>query len=259
MAKKLRRRGNLAWMLVMSTAALVMIAGEGVPAFVGASFLGGLLLYAAFANRASNPVRDRRIAEQGLAMRKEQTTSAARMATHQARNHPDYDGYTYLLRDIGVIVDETGAQGVKLRQVRFLSLDNDAIRPYVVLETPRRFTSKQVVVRFEIIDAGGVRQFIYEMEHILVAGENLLLPDYRLLLKGNPRLNSPGKWTFQVWVNDGVVGIHSFNVSPSLEERRQQFGADGEAQRTVRLETEPLPMSLEDLLAQQNKQSSTHN
>jgi hypothetical protein len=105
-------------------------------------------------------------------------------------------------------------------------------------------------------DATGYVQFVCEMEHYMRPGENLLLPNYRLPLRGNDRLGATGKWDLQAWINGGLVAVHTFSVSPSLEERRKQFGLDGEAQVRLELEQEPVPLSLEDLLAHQQRRTN---
>jgi hypothetical protein len=243
----------------MAMAALVlMLSGEGLAVLMGASILVTLFGLMWWASRPQQRpvVRDQSLTD-FLSGKRFSTTEAARHAVEQSRHRPDYDAYTYTLRDIGMIVDESSREGLKLRQARFISLDDEAVRPYIIVAAPRRFQPQRVLVRYEINDATGKRQFVYEMEYWMRPGENLLLPDYRLPLKGNNRIERTGKWDLQVWINDGLVGIHTFSVSPSLEERRRQFSQDGEAQRAVRLDNDPLPLSLDELLSAQQQHRSS--
>ena len=62
----------------------------------------------------------------------------------------------------------------------------------------------------------------------------------------------------RVQVDGGVLGIHNFNLSPSLSDRRRQLSPDGELRERVwRSEEEDisLPLSLEELLRQQSQQN----
>lgn len=246
---RLNKRGNIVWLSLMGTASVIMMAAGGGGAIVGLGLLGSLFVGIYRANREPRHARLQSV--HPLELKKGQTSTNARNASYNVMHHPDYDGYNYILRDIGLIIDETNRHGIKLRQVRFVSLDDDSIRPYVVLNTRQNFHAQSVIVRFEIRDSAGERQFICEMNYWMRAGDNILLPDYRLPLRNNERIVNHGKWDLQIWINNSIVGIHNFDVSPSIEARRRQFHADGEAQQSIRLESDPVPLSLDELLTDQ--------
>lgn len=244
------RRGNLVWVLFMAMAALLFLASGQVGALAALVILS-VALFLMMANRQT-PRRDTRQAHSRY--QRFQASNAARNSRLQATHHPDFDEY-YGLQDIGLIVDEPRIDGLHLRRVKDVSLDDETVRPYIVVHAPPPGHPAHAVIRFEMSDAGGQSQFVYEMDYYLRPGENAILPDYRLPLHGNSRLTRIGKWDLQVWINGGLMAVHTFNVAPSLEERRRQFGIDGEAQVRLELEPEPVPLSLEELLMQQSGRS----
>lgn len=212
------------------------------------TILAGLMLTGALTNtKPSNSRRTSKNYRHNFA-----SSNSARNARLQASHRHDYDTY-YGLQDIGLIIDEPRYDGLHLRRVKDVSFDDEAVRPYIVLNLPPQEQNNPSLLRFEISDAAGQSQFIYEMDYYLRSGENAILPDYRLPLRGNQRLSRLGKWDLQVWVNGGLVGIHTFYANPSLEERRRQFGIDGEAQVRMELEADPMPLSLEELLTKQSR------
>ena len=246
------RRGNLAWMLFMVVAALLFIGTGAFDALFALGVMSAGLMFLWLTTRPQNvnPLQH--------ASRQVSASPTARTASGQARHRPDFDDY-YHLQDVGLIVDQPGPDGLKLRRARLVSLDDEAVRPYAVINAPRYGHPAQVLVRYEITDSSGQQQFIYEMDYWMRPGENAILPDYRLPLKGNDRLSRTGKWDLQVWINGGLVAAHTFSVSPSAAERRRQFGLDGEAQARLELEYEPAPMSLDELLKQQQASRSQNH
>jgi hypothetical protein len=250
------RRGNTAWLFIMLVAFLVLIASGALPLAVLLALAGLALLTVTAAGRSSRVYRLRDRASGYQERRRISVSQAARLATEQASQRPDHDTYGYRLQDVGLVVEETSRDGLRLRHARLISMDDDALRPYIVVNAPRHDHPKQTLVRFEINDAAGNCQFVCEMEHFMRPGENLLLPDYRLPLRGNERLGKAGKWDLQAWINGGLVAVHTFSVSPSLEERRRQFGLDGEAQVRLELERDPLPLSLKELLEQEQRRTA---
>ena len=244
------RRGNRVWLVFMVLAALLFLgAGQ-----IGALAIAGIisLFFMMLANNTNSQNRQRQSRPR---IRRVAMSPSARMARSQASHLSDYDDY-YGLQDVGLIADEPRPDGLQLRRVRLVSLDDEAIRPYIVVDAPRHGHPSQVIVRFEINDSAGHSQFVYEMDYYMRAGENTILPDYRLPLKGNERLNRSGKWDLHIWINGGLMAVHTFSVSPSADERRRQFGIDGEAQEYLEIEHDPIPLSLDELMSQQSKTHS---
>lgn len=242
------RRGNLAWLLMMALAAILFLEAGSTGTLAFMSVLA-LLFIIFLANQGRKFSIDETISR--LGGQRLTTTPSARSARLQASYRHDYDDY-YGLQDVGMIVDEPRADGLRLHRARTVSMDEEAVRPYVVVNAPRYGHPAQVLLRFEITDSGGQLIFVYEMEYYMRPGENAILPDYRLPLRGNNRLERTGKWDLQVWINGGLLAVHTFTVSPSIEERRRQLGVDGEAHERIEAEYDPVPLTLEELLSQQS-------
>lgn len=248
-------RGTAVWLAIVGVAlVLALLAGE-VPAGIGAALLAGYLGLALLVARnvgfgamfSSLPTPATRVA---------QATEVAREATARARTYPNYDAVVRLL-DIGLIVDEQRPDGFSLRRGRFISLDDDGIRPFAIIDVPEGLAGRLGQVRFELRDESNRLQYVYEAEKWLQAGENALLPDYRLPIRRKSAELNAGGWTAQVMVDGGLVGVHPFNLGPSLAARRSEIGADGEILRERVWRSDPadesLPLSLEELLRHQGR------
>jgi hypothetical protein len=261
---KTNRRGNIAWVLSMLVAFLVLLAAGEWPIALVLSAAVIFMTMLAFAGDAARTLQSRPKAARLVSranpasrQRRLEITQAARRASEYAELRSDRDTRGYRLQDVGTLVEVPRRDGLDLRQARLVSLDDNSLRPYLVVDAPAHAHPRQTLVRFEIGDAAGQQQLVCEMEHYMRPGENLLLPAYRLPLKGNTRLTNIGKWDLQVWIDGGLVALHTFNMSPSMEDRRRQFGLDGEAQVQVAIEDDSLPISLEELLNQHQRRTST--
>jgi len=249
-------RGTLVWMLIVGIAlVLTMLTGE-VPAEIAAVLLGAYLGLVFLVGR-NVQVRPVTLPWPARGKHQKEPTEVAREATARARGHPNYDPLIQLL-DIGLIVDEQRPDGMSLRRGRFISLDDDGIRPFAIVAVPEALSGRLGHVRFEIRDEAGRLHYVFEEEKWLQAGENILLPDYRFPIRKKTVELEPGAWTAHIAVDGGVLGIHHFNMSPSLAARRFQMGADGEIMRErvwrTEEDDESLPLSLEELLRQQSRQ-----
>jgi hypothetical protein len=158
------------------------------------------------------------------------------------------------LVDVGLIASEVGPDGLRLRRERF-TLDDQGLQPYVVIHVDPSWAGERVNVRFEILDHAGEVQFVREEEVLLREGNNNLLCNYRLPLDDRSE-GRPGLWELRASVDDGVVGLHTFSVGPSLRERQRLIEEETEAvqrrQRRLRetlvVEEDDSPVSLEELL-----------
>lgn len=249
-------RGTLVWLFIVGVAlSMATVAGEipnEVNAALIAAYLGLVLLVAR--NVPFGSVLE------SLSARSEkqpEPTEIAREAIARARTHPDYDSLIQLL-DVGLIVDEQRPDGVSLRRGRFVSLDDDGLRPFGIVHVPAGLSGRFGHIRFEIRDETGHLHYVYEDEKWLQPGENALLPDYRFPIRKQADKLAAGGWSTSIIVDGGVLGIHHFNLSPSLAARRRLIGADGEVmrERVWRSDEgdESLPLSLEELLRQQSRE-----
>lgn len=249
-------RGTLVWLFIVGMAlGLTMLAGEvstEAGAVLLAAYLGLVVLISRNVQLASLFA-----ALPALGAQTPESSEVAREAIARARSHPAYDSLIRLL-DVGLIVDEQRPDGLSLRRGRFISLDDEGVRPFAIIHVPEALGGRLGLIRFEIRDEKGHQHFVYEDEKWLQPGENPLLPDYRFPIRKKADGLEAGSWTAQVMVDGGVLGVHNFNVSPSLTARRQQMAADGEIlrERVWRSDEgdESLPLSLEELLRQQSRE-----
>jgi hypothetical protein len=233
--------GGVTFLTVASGAVIPTVAAVLMAAYMGfiAITAGGMAI-----NQA--PRSPRRQTRRGTAPR---ISQAAYKASEQATPRSNLMPLPYLLQDVGLIIDERRPDGVALRRARYISLEDESIRPYVVIHLPHEYPAHQIVVRFQMEDAAGEAQFIYEMPYKVRAGENLIVPDYRLPLKGNQKVMKAGTWDVEIQLDGQIIGVHHFSLLPLLAERLRQAGSDGEIHNRLMLEEEDsMPLSLEQLL-----------
>ncbi len=236
-------RGNQIWaFLMIATMIGFALADASALAVLVAFLMGGAVLMSLLRSAAHHRQRRER-----LAMPKNMS-QAAQIAQNQAMHHPDFS-IAYSLLDIGLLLDEYQRNGLYVRRVKSVSTAGHALRPYVILGCDKKGEPSPILLRFEMIDHQGQLQYVYETEHFLRFGENAIVPNYRLPLKGNAKLGSSGQWLLNVWVDGGLVASHQFMVYAT--EKTTNASADGEVPLT-QVSQEPMPISLEEVLAQQN-------
>jgi hypothetical protein len=249
-------RGTIAWLLIIGfVLGLTLTAGD-VPSSISAIMLASYLALVLLVTRGAwiGSIID---ALPTSATREMQISEVAREAATRARHHPDYDALIRLM-DVGLIVDERRPDGLALRRGRFISLDDDGIRPFAIITVPDGLSERVALIRFEIRDESGQVKYAFEDDKWLQAGANTILPGYRLPVRESKSDLEAGTWTVHLSIDGGLVGLHNFNLSPSLVRRRSDMLPDGEIRERVwRSEDEEdaaLPLSLEELLRQQSQQ-----
>jgi len=195
----------------------------------------------------------------GIVQRKQATlTAAARMsgaarrAAARAKAHPEagLDSELTLL-DIGMLVNERRPDGGWDRRIaqESAALDDAFLQPYVKLFAPVGSGERHVTLTFEFYDRSGRLQFSHSMEDYLRTGENLILCERQLALRGTEQPMRAGTWDLRVKVDGVLIGLHDFSMASSgglarsAPSRRLQ-AAEGE------YEDAP-PVSLEELLREQ--------
>ncbi|MEP7286772.1 MAG: hypothetical protein ABI947_13510 [Chloroflexota bacterium] len=256
------RRGTYIWLALLG-AAVGLIALASAFGTVSTALAGGLvILYLgiAFAALANMRLRALRLTMPNLAATT-RVTPAARKAAQRARTRPEYmDNHT--LTDIGLIVNEKRADGKWARQLaQVISLENDAIQPFVIVYATPENSNRIALVKFDIYDQAGRVRFSRTCEQWIRDDENLIVCDRQLPLQEANDIGRSGVWDLRVTIDGALAAIHSFNVTPSTAERRRQFSSDGEARLSDNaVPDEDGPMSLEDLLQEQRQSSSnSHN
>ncbi|GIV80888.1 MAG: hypothetical protein KatS3mg051_0242 [Anaerolineae bacterium] len=200
-------RGTMVWLVIVGLALLITLASGRAPTALAAALLAmylGVLLAVIGQLDVSAMVR--------RALHRESPQAApsdvAREATARARSLPNYESL-YRLLDIGLIVDEQRPDGLALRRGRFISLDDDGIRPFAIVEVPPSLGGSLATVRFELFDGSGRKQYAYEAEKWLQPGENVLVPDYRLPVRKRAAELEAGGWSAHVSIDGGRAGCPS--------------------------------------------------
>ncbi len=248
-------RGTLVWLAIVGAALAVVVLGGNASATVATVLVGAYLGVAWLALRGAPPIALAEVLPR--TERPDEMSEAAREATARARRQPDYDPLIRLL-DIGLIVDEQRPDGVLLRRGRFISLDDDGLRPFAHVYVPEGLGGRLGRVRFELRDGEERVQYVYEDEKWLQPGENVLLPDYRLPLRKKANTLQAGNWSATLRIDGGLVGIHTFNLALPLA--RPALAPDGEiAQEWVAYDDaeDELPLSLEELLRSYDQGTGT--
>jgi hypothetical protein len=188
-------------------------------------------------------------------VRHERTTTAEQIHSHalkavrSAQQNPDT--LSVLPTDIGLITfirDE--APGVYRTQD--VPDDLDYVQPFVELRVPVDARGK---VRFEVIDANGAPVFIHEDYHDLRRGRNLISPSARLPVHDELEIDTA--WQLRVYADGILLANHLFYWYTPDEGIRQHIGEDGEMSselRAIVAESRLQPLSLDDLLAEQEAQ-----
>jgi hypothetical protein len=248
-------RGTLVWLFIVGVVLGLTIATGDISDEIAAALLATYLALTLLVARHV-PLGAVLDALPRRSDRQTEPSEVAREAMARARNHPSFDALINLV-DVGLVVDEQRPDGLSLRRGRFISLDDDGVRPFAIIRVPEALGDRLGTIRFEIYDEDGQLHYVYETEKWLQTGDNALLPDYRFPIRKKQNDLKAGGWTVRVVVDDGLLGIHGFSLSPSLRDRRRLLSSDGEIRERVwrtEDEDESLPLSLEELLRQQSRQ-----
>jgi len=242
------RRRNTAWLAVLAILVGIVVLSGAASAAVSVALVTLFLLAMAASLIEVRPQRFLgNVPQSPLTLMRMSTT--AREAVERARRRTNYSPAGLTLLDVGLISLQSSSEGMVMRRSRSVSLDDDGVRPYITLHVQSETADRNAVIRYEILDHNGQIQYVHEMKTYLRDGEMNILADHHLPLAGNERLTGAGDWDLRVSVDGTLLGLLSFNVTPSLSARRQFMrDAEGAAIRLEDTEHEDAPVSLEDLL-----------
>lgn len=252
------RRATNVWLVFMGIIfAAAMLSGQLAPqlSVILLGVYAALVLFATGAvgtaiERAgltgrSNGQQDSTVTRRTRRRSKVEVSKAAQQAARRAGEMPTYISQFDLV-DIGLIVNELGPDGLNLRRGN-PTLDDQGVQPYVVLNADPSWHGETVNVRYRIVDQTGATRFVHEEDAYLQAGQNNLLSTHRLPLgRKAPDDAMPGHWELRIEVAGSVVGLHTFAVGPSVEQRRRIVQQDMEQRRgRLRDDVSPPPRSLD--------------
>jgi hypothetical protein len=182
-------------------------------------------------------------------------STEAREATDRARRRLGGTLHTDLtLLDIGLISSQANTDGMVMRKSRSISADEDGVRPFVSLHVPPGEADRNTLVRFEIIDQNGQMRYVHEMKTYLRDGEMNILADHHLPLFTNAEIaRSGGDWDLRVSADSMYIGMLSFAVTPSLQQReRELMRMTAEERLADNAPVSQAPLSIEELLRGQH-------
>lgn len=178
----------------------------------------------------------------------EKVYAHALKAVEQVGLNPDE--VSVLTTDVGVIAFSGDEEQTVYRSLPVM--DNvDYIQPYVQLRLPQKAVGK---IKFEILDSDGQRLFVWEEQHQLQRGRNLITPAARLPIHDAHPMHN--RWKLRVSADGNLLAEHRFEWVESDSKRvRRHLTEDGEISNELRAslaDNRLGKMSLDELLAQQD-------
>jgi hypothetical protein len=189
-------------------------------------------------------------------------TGAGRRATERARSRADYGlGARETLLDIGLLLNDRRPDGSWARRLSNTpSLEDGFAQPYLKLFVPAEQGERRAQIAFAIYDRAGNVQFEHVMSEYLRTGDNLILCDRQLALRGQSDGMRVGTWDLRVKIDGVPLALHDFSMSSARPERPQREAeASATAARRLSVEDDEefaAPVSLEDLLREQARRSA---
>lgn len=261
------KRRNTIWLgLLLAMTGLAFIAGTITPgielvllALIAGALVTSFTLDAGRSRNLFNQLSQR--ATHSLLTSKLSPT--AREALNRAEGRGVSINPNLTMIDVGLIASMYGEDGLAMRRTRSISKDENGVRPFVTFQVDPQEADRNAIVRFELIDQQGQSQYVHEMDVYLRDGEFNILADHHLPLADNDNITGMGDWDLRVQIDGKLVGIHSFTLSPSYEERQERLrgnrrqhyvmpkAPDGEL-REEKSTPKSQRVTLEDLLGEQN-------
>ncbi len=257
---RLRQRNTLWLAMLTIMAALALIGGVQALPIVQLLILAGLggAWIASLVNMESRRAATLvdAIQQRSPAARSRVTPEAREAAQRAAQRGIDPSPELALI-DVGLVVTGPTAEGRVMRRSRGITKDDENVRPFITLQVDPSEADRTTRLRFEIIDHNGREQYIHEMNVYLRDGELSILADHQLPLLGNPQVEGLGDWDLRVFLEGKLMGMHTFSLGPTEEERRSRLSGDARARRYVipsaQQQDSEVPLSLEDLLRDQDQ------
>ena len=254
---------NTIWLAALSVLMALVIISDislGVQALLAGIF--ALALAGAFIDFGARRALGEAL-RQRSPLSKTRMTPQAREAVARANSRLTLGVANLQLTDIGLIATQTGSDGMNMRRTRSVSKDDDGVRPYITLYVPSAEADRSATVQFELYDQNGEEQYRRVTTAFLRSGEMNILADTHLPLFDNDHISGVGDWDLRVSVDGVMLGIHSFALTASVDERRRRLrresndyyaaddGERAQGGRHVHIRDDA-PMSLEELLRNQN-------
>lgn len=217
------RRRNTSWLIALGLlmAFALYVSPIALPLQI---LLIGLLLVAIASSliEFSNGQKDIFRSIQ-LASIRRRISPQAKEAAERARNRIANPQTDLIMLDLGLIALQSSQDGISMRRTRTISKDDDGVRPFITLYVPTSEAERFALVRCEIYDQNGKAKYIYETKPYLREGKIDLIADHHLPLANNDAIVGAGDWDMRVYIDGDLFAIHTFNLVPSVIERRERL------------------------------------
>jgi|SRR5579871_426196 len=177
-------------------------------------------------------------------------------AEAQRRAGYDPDSPQVIIDDIGLLAYEGDAQP-KIYRAMDIPTTASHIRPFIVLDLSRvlpELSDEKHTVRFNLFDDSGNLRFTARAR--FTSQDHFITPKTYMPLDDQ---HPDGRWSLHVMAGDQPLAIHEFGWLQMGGAVRAQYTGDGEIsmeKRRSRLEGEEVPVSLDELLADQDQRSA---
>lgn len=258
------QKRNVIWLGLLAVLMALVVISPNINPAVQAVLLGVFIL-AMIGTVVGDDVRQRLLSSvtDRVSGSSRRMSPQAREAQERAQSRSSYYKTDLDMIDVGVIASQIGPDGMVMRRTRTISKDDDGARPFVAVFIPPAEAERNANVDFSFIDQSGKEIFSHTQRVYLRDGEMNILSDHHLPLHGNDAIAGIGDWDLRVSIDGILVGIHSFGLTASSEERRRRVSGntyyemgDESQSRQDRLTARDLsaPTSLEDLLRNDDDQ-----
>lgn len=161
-------------------------------------------------------------------------TPDGKEALERAKGRGGFMGKQLTLLDMGMIAIQTDIGQMQMRKAKSVSKDDDGVRPFIMMHVQRQAAGRNAVVRFEVDNHYGERLFVHEQRSFLREGEMNIIADHQLRLRDNDEIAGTGDWEVRAYVDNNLVGVQTFSLSPSVSERNRRLsGASEEKPRSA--------------------------
>ncbi len=253
------KRRNTVWLMALALLTVLGIVASGGAPVVQLLLLSVFAMAAVASTVKLGDNEETIIDALKRAPLRQRMSPQAKEAVERARTQGGYMTDDLLMLDVGLIAGQTSYEGMAFRRTRNISKDDDGVRPFVTLNVDAVEANRQANVRFEIYDQNGDELFVHEMRTYLREGEMSLMADHHLPLTGNTDVRGTGDWDLRVFIDNNIVAMHNFMLTPSMTERQQRLarerGEDITQYNIIDEVEQEVPPRLQDLLGGQESSS----
>jgi hypothetical protein len=256
------KRRNLVWLGTLAALTGIAVLSQGFDSATSMLLLASLGVAGGVALFDLEPQRLIKTMQDKTALGGK-VSADAREAVERAKARQTYITTEAQVLDVGLIATLDRADGMVMQRTRDISLDDNSVRPYVTLQVPALEADRRATVRFEMEDGHGDRVFIHEQEQYMRDGRIDILSGAQLPLFSSDQGIDPGDGDLRVYLNGDLISVLGFTIAPSTRDRwagrRQQRAQTRLSDReddTSQDTDDEAPVSLEELLRQQNRSDS---